>query len=91
MAIGKYFVLILPSINIELFIGGLSGLSSQILADHLTLSQPRGEDYAHQMILAPPNFQTFRQPCLSMSSANPMSVKVDKTLLWLPNLSSKKI
>ena len=45
MAIGKYFVLILPSINIELFIGGLSGLSSQILADHLTLSQPGVADY----------------------------------------------
>ena len=27
----------------------------------------------------------------SMFSANPMSVKVDKTLLWLPSLSSKKI
>ena len=71
MAIGKYFVLILPSINIELFIGGLSmsGLSSlgvpgvswhpQNLADQLTLSQPWGADYAHQIILAPPDFQTF--------------------------------
>ena len=25
----------------------------QILADQLTLSQPRGADYAHQIILAP--------------------------------------
>ena len=44
-----YFVLVLPSINIEVFIGGLS-----------------------------------------IFSANPMSVKVDKTLLWLPSSSSKK-
>ena len=36
---------------------------SQILADKLTLSQPRGAEYAHQIILAPPDFQTFRQPC----------------------------
>ena len=28
----------------------------QFLADQLTLSQPRGADYAHQIILAPPNF-----------------------------------
>jgi len=50
-----------------------SGLSSlevpgvpwplQILADQLTLSQPRGADYTHQIILAPPDFQTFRRPC----------------------------
>ena len=30
----------------------------QIMADQLTLSQPRGADYAYQMILAPPDFQT---------------------------------
>ena len=34
----------------------------QMLADQLTLSQPRGADYAHQIILAPPDFQTFRRP-----------------------------
>ena len=34
----------------------------QILADQLTLFQPRGADYAHQIILAPPDFQTFRRP-----------------------------
>ena len=38
----------------------------QILADQLTLSQPRGADYAHQIILAPPDFQTFRRPCRDM-------------------------
>ena len=31
----------------------------QILAEQLTLSQPEGADYAHQIILAPPDFQTF--------------------------------
>ena len=35
----------------------------QILADQLTLSQPRGVYYAHKIILAPPDFQTFRRPC----------------------------
>jgi hypothetical protein len=29
----------------------------------LNLSQPRGSYYAHQLILAPPDFQTFRRPC----------------------------
>ena len=37
---------------------------AQILADQLTLSQPRGADYAQQIILAPPDFQTFRRPCI---------------------------
>jgi uncharacterized Zn-finger protein len=32
----------------------------QILADQLTLSKPRGADYAHQIIL---DFQTFRRLC----------------------------
>ena len=35
----------------------------QILPDQLTLSQPRGADYAHQTILATTDFQTFRRPC----------------------------
>ena len=34
----------------------------QILADQLILSQPRGADYANQIILAPPDFQTFLRP-----------------------------
>ena len=34
----------------------------QILADQLTLFQPRGADYAHQIILEPPDFQTLRRP-----------------------------
>ena len=33
----------------------------QILADQLTHSQPGGR-YAHQIILAPPDFQTFLRP-----------------------------
>ena len=52
------------------------------------ISSRERADYAHWIILAPPDFQTFLRPW--MSSANPMSVKVDKTLLWLPNLSSMK-
>ena len=34
----------------------------QILADQLTLSQPGGADYAHQIIQASPDFQTFLRP-----------------------------
>ena len=40
------------------------GVYPQILADQLTLYPPGGADYAHQMILAPPDFQTFRRPYL---------------------------
>ena len=49
------------------YLPGLSslglGVPWHILTDQLTLSQPRGADYAHQMILAPPDFLTFRRPC----------------------------
>ena len=34
--------------------GGAGG--AMVLADQLTLSQPRGADYAHQIIRAPPDF-----------------------------------
>ena len=37
----------------------------QILADQLTPSQPVGADYAHQIILAPPDFQIFLQPWIT--------------------------
>ena len=37
---------------------------SQILANQLTLSQPREADYAHHIILTPPDFQTFLRPWL---------------------------
>ena len=37
-------------------------MAPKILKDQLTLSQPEGADYAHQMILAPPDFQTFLWP-----------------------------
>ena len=33
------------------------------LADQLPLSQPEVANYAHQIILAPPDFQTFLRPC----------------------------
>ena len=41
--------------------GGAGG--AMALADQLTLSQPKGADYAHQIILALPDFQTFPRPC----------------------------
>ena len=40
---------------------GLLSLGSRGCHDQLTLSQPRGADYANQIILAPPDFQTFRR------------------------------
>ena len=36
----------------------------------LTLSQPRVADYTHQIILAPPDFQTFRRPCILTINKN---------------------
>ena len=41
--------------------GGAGG-AMEISADQLTLSQPRGADYAQQIILVPADFQTFLQP-----------------------------
>ena len=56
------------------YLAGVSSLGvpgvpwhTQILADQLTLSQPGGADYAHQIILAPPDFQTIRRPCLEVA------------------------
>ena len=37
--------------------------------DQLTLSQPRVADYAHQITLAPLDFQTFRRPCYIRNKA----------------------
>ena len=34
----------------------------QVLADQLTLSQPMGADYAHQIILATSDFQAYQRP-----------------------------
>ena len=44
---------------IRLLHRGVAYAGPQILADQLPLFQPRGADYAHQIILAPPDFQTF--------------------------------
>ena len=43
-------------------LGGKQGATSppQILIDQLTLYQPGGIDYAHQITTHPPDFQTFR-------------------------------
>ena len=51
---------------LSIFHAGLSSRGHpQILEDQLTnISQPRGADYAHQIILAPPDFQTLLRPCL---------------------------
>ena len=38
----------------------------QILADQLTLSQPKGADYVHQIILASSDFQTFQRLCIGL-------------------------
>ena len=38
------------------------GVPGMPLADQLNLSQPGWADYAHQMIMAPPDFQTFLRP-----------------------------
>ena len=37
------------------------------MADQLTLSQPRGADYAHQIILAPPGFSDLPTALLTLS------------------------
>ena len=42
--------------------GAMAPWHPHILADQLTLSQPEGADYAHQIILAPSDFQTFLRP-----------------------------
>ena len=42
----------------------------QILADQLTLSPPEGADYAHQIILALPDFQTFLRDQKSCQLSN---------------------
>ena len=51
-------------LNIKPVVPGGPGraMAPHILADQLFLSQPWGADYAHQMILAPPDFQTFLRP-----------------------------
>ena len=47
---------------IVLGVPGVLPWHPQILEDQLTLSQQRGTDYDLQIILAPPDFQTFRRP-----------------------------
>ena len=55
--------------NLKIFNTGVSSMGvagvpwhPKILADQLTLSQPGWVNYAHQIILAPPDFQTFQWP-----------------------------
>ena len=35
----------------------------QVLAATLTLSQPRGVDYAHPILMSPPSFEIHRRAC----------------------------
>ena len=43
--------------------GGGGGLHPpQVYADHLTLSQQEGTDYAHQLLRTPSDFHHFRHP-----------------------------
>ena len=44
--------------------GGAVGAMSPPI--QLTLSQPRGAEYAQQIILAPPEFQTFLRPRMNV-------------------------
>ena len=62
----------------------------QILADQLTLSQQRGADYVHQIILAPLNFQTFLRPWgkreREVKNSTISSIKHDPRTWFLHNL-----
>ena len=56
----------------------------KILRDQLTLSQPRGSNYAHQMILAPLIFRPSNSPVIESSDIQRMPQKLDKNLpSWL--------
>ena len=55
----------------------------QILADQLTLSHPWEGDYAHQLILAPLDFQTFLRPWGFISSLVPRRKEKQKYCLEL--------
>ena len=69
-------------------IAGVSSLGvpwhPQILADQLTLSQPGGADYARQIILAPPDFQTFLRPCIVQCAY--ILFRIDMNPLWQHNV-----
>jgi hypothetical protein len=59
----------------------------QILADQLTLSQPGGGD-AHQIIVAPPDFQIFLQPCCATNLINKCIIA--NAFFWSSALKSHK-
>ena len=61
---------------------------THLLVDQLTLSQPRGAGYAHEIILALPDFQTFLRPCilLTESEARINNVLHKKYVLKIINL-----
>ena len=43
--------------------GGARGMCPPLLSDQLTLSQREWENYAHNIIMCPSDFQTFLRPC----------------------------
>ena len=43
--------------------GGARGMCPPLLSDQLTLSQRGWENYAHNIIMCPSDFQTFLRPC----------------------------
>ena len=49
--------------NFDCSIRGCSKCQIRPVIPGVALSQPRGADYAHQMILASADFQTFQRPC----------------------------
>ena len=64
------------------------------LADQLTLSQPGfGADYAHQIILAPLDYQTFLRPCILKQKTSVLSVvpSNDFTVVQLKNPAFAKL
>ena len=59
----------IPLFNCRPVVPGVAGgvpWYPQILADQLSLSQPGGADYAHQITLAPTSCQNFIQPYLDL-------------------------
>ena len=60
------------------------------LADQLTLSQPGGgADYAHQIIMAPPDYQTFLRPCILKQKTSLLSVVPSNDRLTVVQLKNQ--
>ena len=68
------------------------GGSRGAMADQLTLSQPGGGAYyAHQIILAPPDFQNFLRPCINPNNIDEIihCAKLSELIyLWKKNVQT---